>query len=80
MNNTNFFPSSNNNNIFSNQLFLPISNDKILNDLTKELNTSTVILKQEIGRIFKAYEENNKKIIKKYCDIYNNNKKMNKIY
>ena len=64
-------------NIFS--INLPLSkkdnNDKIFNDLVTELNNSTQILKSEIGKLLINYEQNNKRIVLKYKDMYNKNKK-----
>lgn len=66
-------------NIFS--INLPLSkkdnNDKIFNDLVTELNNSTQILKSEMGKLLINYEQNNKRIVLKYKDMYNKNKKMN---
>lgn len=63
-------------NIFD--ITVPISkkdkNDLIFNNLVKELNNSTQILKNEMGKLLNNYEQNNKMIVDKYIRLYNNKK------
>lgn len=63
-------------NIFD--ITIPISkkdkNDLIFNNLVKELNNSTKILKNEMGKLLNNYEQNNKMIVNKYIRLYNNKK------
>ena len=61
----NLFPQTN----------IPMTNDQVLNNLIKDLNKSTLIMKTEMGKLFQKYEENNKNIIKKYATLYNKNSK-----
>lgn len=63
-------------NIFD--ITVPISkkdkNDLIFNNLVKELNNSTQILKNEMSKLLNRYEQNNKMIVNKYIQLYNKKK------
>ena len=66
-------------NIFD--ITVPISkkdkNDLIFNNLVKELNNSTQILKNEMSKLLNRYEQNNKMIVNKYIQLYNKKNDIN---